>query len=122
MSGFPCSVDDSDAVRESVARLPIWRGKVNPVPLKGGITNANFLVEDGGRKVVVRVGGDNEAHGIVRKSEAAASHAAFLAGVAPQVIHQAPGVLVLSHVEGRTFAPEDVRNPDHLNRIVELVS
>jgi len=121
VSGFPCSVDDSDAVRESVARLPIWRGKVNPVPLKGGITNANFLVEDGGRKVVVRVGGDNEAHGIVRKSGAAASHAAFLAGVAPQVIYQEPGVLVLSHVEGRTFAPEDVRNPDHLNRIVELV-
>ena len=40
------------------AALPCWSGKVTPQPLKGGITNANFLVEDGGRRFVVRIGDD----------------------------------------------------------------
>ena len=54
------------------------------MPLKGGITNTNFVVEDAGRKLVVRIGGDIEVHGISRKSELAASRAAHAAGVAPR--------------------------------------
>jgi thiamine kinase-like enzyme len=110
-----------EAALQKAAELPIWHGRVDPVPLRGGITNTNFVVEDAGRKLVVRIGGDIEAHGIVRKSEAAASLAAHAAGVAPEVVHAEPGALVLAFVEGRTFAPEDVKNPSHLSRIVELV-
>ena len=40
------------------------------VPLKGGITNINFVVEDAGRKFVVRIGGDIEVHGIVSQKRA----------------------------------------------------
>ena len=93
------------------AALPIWRGPVEPAPLRGGLTNTNFVVEDAGRKYVVRIGGDIEVHGIVRKNELAASRAAHAAGVAPEVVHAEPGVLVLAFIEGRTFTPEDVRNP-----------
>jgi hypothetical protein len=39
-----------DAVRERsaarVAALAIWSGRVDPMPLAGGITNQNFAVED----------------------------------------------------------------------------
>jgi hypothetical protein len=37
------------------ATLPCWGGRVSPVPLAGGLTNDNFLVEDGGERYVVRV-------------------------------------------------------------------
>ena len=40
------------------ADLPIWTGPVSPEPLAGGITNVNFVVEDGGRRYVVRIGDD----------------------------------------------------------------
>lgn len=44
--------------REKAASLACWRGKVEPQPLGGGITNTNFTVVDGGGKYVVRIGDD----------------------------------------------------------------
>jgi thiamine kinase-like enzyme len=114
-----------DAVRERssarVAALAIWLGRVDPLPLAGGITNQNFTVEDRGRRYVVRVGNDILVHGVVRANELAASRAAHLAGLSPRVVHAEPGILVLDFIEGRTFTPEDVRNPANLERLVDMV-
>jgi thiamine kinase-like enzyme len=104
-----------------VAALEIWFGRVDPLPLAGGITNQNFTVEDRGRRYVVRVGSDILVHGVVRANEQAASRAAHLAGLSPGVVHAEPGILVLDFVEGRTFTPEDVRNPANLERLVDMV-
>jgi len=104
-----------------VASLRIWRGRVDPQPLAGGITNQNFKVDDAGRRYVVRVGDDILVHGVVRANELAASRAASLAGLSPGVVHAEPGILVLDFVEGRTFSPEDVRNPANLERLVDMV-
>ena len=114
-----------DIVRERsaarVAALAIWSGRVDPVPLAGGITNQNFTVEDRGRRYVVRVGNDILVHGVVRANELAASRAAHLAGLSPGVLHAEPGILVLDFIEGRTFTPEDVRNPANLERLVDMM-
>lgn len=114
-----------DMVRERsaarVAALPIWFGPVDPLPLAGGITNQNFMVEDRGRRYVVRVGDDIIVHGVLRANEVAASRAAHLAGLSPGVVHAEPGILVLDFIEGRTFAAEDVRNPANLERLVDMV-
>ncbi len=114
-----------DAVRERssarVAALAIWLGRVEPLPLAGGITNQNFTVVDGGRRYVVRVGDDILVHGVVRASELGASRAAYMAGLSPRVVHAEPGILVLDFIEGRTFTPEDVRNPANLERLVDMV-
>jgi thiamine kinase-like enzyme len=104
-----------------VAALPIWSRRVDPVPLTGGITNQNFKVEDRGRRYVVRVGDDILVHGVVRANELAASRAAHLAGLSPAVVHAEPGILVLDFIEGRTFTPEDIRNPANVERLVEMV-
>ena len=114
-----------DTVREQssarIAELEIWFGRVDPVPLAGGITNKNFIVEDSGRRYVVRVGSDIPVHGIVRANELAASKAAHLAGLSPRVVHAEPGILVLDFIEGCTFTAEDVRNPANLERLVDMV-
>lgn len=114
-----------DAVRERsaarVAALAIWSRRVDPRPLAGGITNQNFAVEDRGRRYVVRVGEDILVHGVLRANEVAASRAAHLAGLSPRVVHAEPGILVLDFIEGRTFTPEDVRNPANLERLVDMV-
>jgi thiamine kinase-like enzyme len=104
-----------------VAELAIWFGRVDPLPLPGGITNQNFTVEDRGRRYVVRVGNDIPVHGVVRANELAASRAAHLAGLSPGIVHAEPGILVLDFVEGRTFTPEDVRNPENLDRLIDIV-
>lgn len=107
--------------RTRATSLAIWRGPVEPVPVGGGITNANFLVEDAGRRCFVRIGGDIPAHHILRWNELAASRAAHAAGISPAVLHAEPGVLVLELVEGRTLGPADVRERRQLERIVPLL-
>jgi thiamine kinase-like enzyme len=103
------------------ARLACWKGRVEPVPLSGGISNHNFLVEDGGRRFFVRIGEDFEVHNVLRRFELAASRAAHAAGISPEVVHAEPGAMVFSHIDGRTLAPEDVRQPETLERIVPLI-
>jgi thiamine kinase-like enzyme len=122
VEGARVSLDSShDSSASRVAALAIWRGRVDPQPLTGGITNQNFTVEDRGRRYVVRVGEDILVHGVVRASELAASRAAHLAGLSPGVVHAEPGILVLDFIEGRTFTPEDVRNPANLERLIDMV-
>jgi thiamine kinase-like enzyme len=111
----------SDAALQRTAALACWRGRVTPQQLGGGISNHNFLVEDGGERFFVRIGEDFEVHNVLRRFELAASRAAHAAGIAPEVVHAEPGAMVFRYIEGRTLAPEDVRDPAMLARIVPLV-
>ncbi len=110
----------SDAMKKAAA-LPIWRGPVTPEPLGGGITNVNFLIRDGGRSYVARIGDDIPVHQVMRFNELAASRAAAAAGISPAVVYHEPGALVIEYIEGRTLTEEDVRNPAMLERILPLI-
>ncbi|MBI1219479.1 MAG: phosphotransferase [Rhodobacteraceae bacterium] len=107
---------------DKARHLPIWRGPVDPQPLGGGITNVNFVVEDLGRKAVVRIGDDIPVHQILRFNELAASRAAHAAGVSPAVLYHEPGALVIDFIEGKTLAAEDVRAPGMLERVLPLLA
>jgi thiamine kinase-like enzyme len=109
----------SDPISRASA-LACWRGKVDPEPVGGGITNQNFVVTSEGERFFVRIGDDIPEHGIMRFNEVAASRAAAAAGVSPEVVHQETGALVLRFVEGRTFTEADVQRPENLERIVPL--
>jgi thiamine kinase-like enzyme len=111
----------SEGAARKARGLACWRKPVTPVPLGGGISNHNFLVEDCGARFFVRIGDDFEVHNVLRRFELAASRAAHAAGISPEVIHAEPGAMVFRHIEGRTLAPEDVRDPAVLARIVPLV-
>jgi thiamine kinase-like enzyme len=103
------------------AALTCWRGRVTPQPLGGGISNHNFLVEDAGARYFVRIGEDFEVHNVLRRFELAAARAAHAAGLSPEVVYAEPGAMVFRHIDGRTLAPEDVRDPVMLARIVPLL-
>ena len=106
---------------QRAAGLSCWSGPVEPRPVGGGITNANFRVDDAGRSRFVRIGDDIPVHGVLRFNELAASRAAHAAGLSPAVVHHEPGALVLEFVEGRTLDAADVRKPEMLERILPLV-
>ncbi|PWR19414.1 choline kinase family protein [Zavarzinia aquatilis] len=101
--------EDVDPTEETIRALPLWHGPIDISPLSGGITNRNFVVRDGTRRAVVRVGGDIPVHGIMRFNEHAASRAAAAAGISPAVIATGPGLLVLDYIEGQTFDAAMVR-------------
>jgi len=89
--------------------LPIWHGPVEPKPLKGGLSNQSYTVEDRGRKFVVRFGHDYPFHHVYRTREVMTAKAAHAAGFAPEVRYASPGVIVSAYIDGKTFTGEDVR-------------
>ena len=112
------------ATIEVVRALPIWSGPVEPRPVSGGMSNANFLVEDRGERFFVRVGADMPVHGITRADEAAVSRAAAACGLSPALLHVIqgrPGALVFRHLTARTLTAEDVRTRPILERVVKLL-
>lgn len=106
---------------EKIRAMTIWQGEFHCEPLSGGLTNLNFLVRDVQGKYVVRLGEDIVEHHVLRFNELAASHAAHLAGLSPEVVFSQPGKMVLKYVESKTYAPQDVRQPENLTRIAALI-
>ncbi len=104
-----------------IRTLPIWQGEIEATPLTGGITNVNYKVTDSSGSYVVRVGDDIPLHQVMRFNELAASKAAHAAGLSPAVVHASGDLTVLEFVESRTLTEEDVRHPDMLPRVLDLV-
>jgi len=101
--------------------LDIWHGPTEMTPLPGGITNHNFLVRTPERSYVARLCVERELLGIDRRNEVICQRAAHALGVAPEVVHHESGVLVSAHLDARTLAPADVRDPDFVPRLAELL-
>lgn len=104
-----------------IQNLPIWQGEITATPLTGGITNVNYLVDDGRAKYVVRVGADIPLHQVMRFNELAATRAAHAAGLSPAVVHAEGDLTVLDYIDSHTLTESDVRAPDMLPRVLELV-
>lgn len=111
----------SETAEDRIRNLGIWRGKISIEPLSGGMTNRNYLVKDDNRTVAVRFGEDIPVHMISRANELAASRAAHAAGISPEILHHAPGILVMAYLEARTLTPADVDNPAMIQRIIPLL-
>lgn len=115
------ATDRTSEARERARHLDFWSGPVEPEVLSGGITNFNFRVRDKVGTFVVRIGEDIPVHQVLRFNELTANRAAFLAGIAPEVVHAAPGVLVTRFIEGNTLTPEGVRAPGFVERFVPVL-
>lgn len=109
----------TQTLHDRLKALPCWTGPVDPRPLGGGITNSNFVVDDGPQRYVVRVGQDIPLHNVMRFNEQAASHAAALAGISPSVRYAEADLLVIDFIEGQTLDAAGVRA--RLPAVVDLV-
>jgi thiamine kinase-like enzyme len=104
-----------------IAALPCWTGPITMTPLDGGITNVNYRVDDAKGSYVARFGDDIPEHQVMRFNELASARAAHAAGVSPALIYAAPEITVIEFIESRTLTPKDVRAPDMLPRVLELL-
>ncbi|MBC8038261.1 MAG: phosphotransferase [Rhizobiales bacterium] len=94
---------------DRVRALPVWRGIKSITPLKGGVSNASFTVEDSTGKYVARVGEDYPCHQVSREREGIAARAAFEAGLSPEVVYTEVGIMVVRFLGARTYGEADVR-------------
>ena len=111
----------SAAAIERAKGLPVRSAAVQPSVLSGGLSNINLTVEDAGRRYVIRVGADEPHLGVFRENEVKAYRAAHAAGVAPEVIYDEPGLIVMRFVEGKALLPAELREPDRLRQAARLL-
>jgi thiamine kinase-like enzyme len=107
---------------EAIMVLPCWSGSIAIDVLAGGLTNRNFRVTDQARqRYVVRIGRDIPEHGVMRFNERAAARAAYAAGIGPEIVYAADGILVSRFIDGTVLPPERVRDRRMLGRIAALL-
>jgi thiamine kinase-like enzyme len=107
------------SAEQRVRALAFWSGPVTLEPLKGGLSNASFIVTDAKGKYVARVGEDYPCHHVFRDREIRASRAAFEAGLSPEVVHAEPGLMVVRFIAAHTYSEENVRGS--LERCAEIL-
>lgn len=101
--------------------LEFWERPIAIEPLPGGITNYNYRVRDAGRCFVARLCIERPLLGIDRRNEVVCQRAAHAAGIAPEIVYHADGILVSQHVPGRTLTAADVRDPALLPGLAALL-
>jgi thiamine kinase-like enzyme len=103
----------------------VWPGRELALePLGGGITNHNFKVTVDGGAYVLRIGGkDTELLGIDRSVEHGAALVAAQVGVGPEVAGfvEPEGYLVTRFVEGRPIPVDEMRRPNTVRRVAEVL-
>jgi thiamine kinase-like enzyme len=108
-------------VDEAVKGVSLWRGrKVKVSQLSGGLTNENYLVEDEGRRYVLRLPGQStELLSIDRANEVFNTTAAASTGIGPRTLEYIPGlgVLVLEFIEGTTMSAKALQSPEMAARM-----
>ena len=112
-------------LEEALQRVPQWKGaEITTTSLGGGITNQNYRVDVGGESFVLRMPGEKtELLCINRDYEYAANLAAGNLGIAPQVYYyiQPEGYLVTRFIKANPLPPSEIRQPENLQKVAELV-
>ena len=107
-----------------LARDGVLAGEPRTVtPLEGGLTNFNFRVATPDRSAVIRLSSsDGDLLAIDRAAEEANSRRAAESGAAPPVLAYLPSrnALVVEWIEGRTLAPDDLRDEVMLTRVAAV--
>jgi thiamine kinase-like enzyme len=113
-------------VEQAIARVPMWQGAsdIRISPLEGGITNRNYRVDVGGESFHLRLAGENtDMLGINREHEFQAGRMAGELGIAPEVVYfiRPEGYLVTRFISGRPIPPEELRQPENIQQVVEAL-
>jgi thiamine kinase-like enzyme len=92
--------------------------------LEGGITNLNYRVDVDGKSFHLRIPGVNtELLGINREYEYRSNLIAGELGIAPEVVYfiEPEGYLVTRFVDGRPIPPEELRLPENILKVAEVL-
>ena len=109
----------SNNIDQLISSIPIWKNKIIISKIDGGITNQNFLVEDGINKYFVRVGKDIPEHLVFRSNEIIASKVASSLQISPKVIFNNDDLQVIDFVNGSTLDEKGIK--ENLNSIISII-
>ena len=97
--------------------IPGW-GAASYTELSGGLTNRSYLLEDKGRRAVLKV--DDGHRGMPfnsRVEEAAVQNAAAARGIAAPVLYASDTLYLTEYVEGEVWSSADLEDPAQLDAL-----
>jgi thiamine kinase-like enzyme len=105
----------------AVSSVLLWKGRpVKVSQLSGGLTNENYLIQDGDQRYVLRLAGQStELLSIDRANEVFNTTAAASTGIGPRPLEYLPGlgVLVLEFIEGATMSAKALQSREMAARM-----
>lgn len=105
-----------------ISNVKFWKNEINISPVTGGITNKNFLVNDGNQKFFVRIGNDIPEHLIYRSNEVEASKAASKINICPKLLYYNNSLQIFKFIEGKTFNSNDIKkNLEEITKLIKKV-
>ena len=105
-----------------ISNVKFWKNEINISPVTGGITNKNFLVNDGNQKFFVRIGNDIPEHLIYRSNEVEASKAASKINICPKLFYHNNSLQIFKFIEGKTFNSNDIKkNLEEITKLIKKV-
>lgn len=105
-----------------ISNVKFWKNEINISPVTGGITNKNFLVNDGNQKFFVRIGNDIPEHLIYRSNEVEASKAASKINICPKLLYHNNSLQIFKFIEGKTFNSNDIKkNLEEITKLIKKV-
>jgi thiamine kinase-like enzyme len=108
---------------EAVGRISLWQGQdLTIMPLSGGLTNENYLIEAGGERYVMRIpGSSTELLSIDRANEVYNARAAASTGVGPKVLEHDPqlNTMVLEFIPGETMSAKALQSEPMARRMAD---
>ena len=107
---------------KKISNVKFWKNEINISPVTGGITNKNFLVNDGNQKFFVRIGNDIPEHLIYRSNEVEASKAASKINICPKLLYYNNSLQIFKFIEGKTFNSNDIKkNLEEITKLIKKV-
>ena len=105
-----------------ISNVKFWKNEINISPVTGGITNKNFLVNDGNQKFFVRIGNDIPEHLIYRSNEVEASKAASKINICQKLLYYNNSLQIFKFIEGKTFNTNDIKkNLEEITKLIKKV-
>ena len=95
-------------IPQKLKDIAFWQGDISVRPLTGGLSNESYIVSDQTGKYIARFCNDIPAHHVIRQHEAMVSRAAAHTGFAPELVYDAPGVMVFKFIEAKTYDKSDI--------------
>ena len=105
-----------------INNISFWKSDITISPVGGGITNQNFLVNDGSKKYFVRIGDDIPEHLVFRSNEIQASNAASKIEVCPTLLFHDKSIQVFNFIDGKTLESKDIKNNmEYITKLIKKV-
>lgn len=104
-----------------LASIPGWES-ASWQALSGGLTNRSYLLEQNGRRAVLKF--DEMPRGAPfnsRVEEAAVQRLAAARGIAPNVLHARDDLILTEYAEGAVWSRADLESPAHVDALADAL-